>query len=53
MQLPHQLDAVLHAAEGGSKLADGLVRHQAVYGTDGRFVIFDVVNARQQNIRYR
>ena len=42
---PHQLDAVLHAAEFPGKIADDLIRHQTVHGGDSRHVVLHVVHA--------
>ena len=45
----HQLDAVLHAAEGGGHMADGLVGHQAVSDGDGGHVVLHIVDAGEQD----
>ena len=53
VQLPHQLDAMLHAAEGLRHGPDVLRGGVALYRADGGHIIFHVVDAGQQNIPAR
>ena len=46
VQLPHQLDAVLHPAEGAGEVPDHLVGHQVLHHGNGRHVVLQIVQAR-------
>ena len=47
---PHQLNAVLYAAEGFGDMADGLVGHQPLHHGDGGHIILYIVDAGNENV---
>jgi len=47
---PHQLNAMLHAAEGLCDMTDGLVGHQSLHYGDGGHIILYVVDAGNENV---